>query len=180
MALWNNTDEATSAPQHTVDTTTGNTGVQAYQVEPIGTWAVDTNEAQATNVNGHAGWVLRTVGSGGRAGRVTEETLVAIGSISTDGDDDTVYPDTKITITTQPSSVTANANSNVTFTVAATSTPTATLAYQWTGPEGDVGTDSDTLTITGVESANAGGYYVTVSSTGADSVVSANATLTVV
>jgi hypothetical protein len=180
MALWNNTDESTSAPQYTVDVTTGNTGVQAYQVEPVGTWGVDTNEAQATNVNGHAGWVLRTVGSDGRAGRVTEETLVAMGSISTDGNDDAVYPDAKITITTQPQSVTANANSNVTFTVAATSTPTATLSYQWTGPQGDVGTDAATLTVSTVESANAGGYYVTVSSTGADSVVSANATLTVV
>jgi hypothetical protein len=103
-----------------------------------------------------------------------------MGSISTDGSDDAVYPDAKITITTQPQSVTANANSNVTFTVAATSTPTATLSYQWTGPQGDVGTDAATLTVSTVESANAGGYYVTVSSTGADSVVSANATLTVV
>lgn len=36
----------------------------------------------------HAGWVLRTEGSGGRAGRVTYETLVAMGSIGTDNDDD--------------------------------------------------------------------------------------------
>lgn len=36
----------------------------------------------------HAGWVLRTEGSGGRAGRVTYETLVAMGSISSDGSDD--------------------------------------------------------------------------------------------
>jgi hypothetical protein len=41
----------------------------------------------------HAGWVLRTVGSGGRAGRVQYETLVAMGSISTDGSDDDVLPD---------------------------------------------------------------------------------------
>lgn len=34
----------------------------------------------------HAGWVLRKVGSGGRAGRVTHETLVAMGSISTDAE----------------------------------------------------------------------------------------------
>ena len=180
MALWNNTDDSASAPQYTVDTTTGNTGVQAYNVEPIGTWGVDTNEAQAKNVNGHAGWVLRTVGSDGRAGRVIEETLVAMGSISTDGSDDAVYPDAKITITVQPQNVTANANSNVTFTVAATSTPTATLAYQWTGPQGAVGTNSDTLTVNTVQSANAGGYNVTVTSTGADTVVSSNATLTVV
>ena len=41
----------------------------------------------------HAGWVLRTVGTGGRAGRVQYETLVAMGSISTDGSDDSILPD---------------------------------------------------------------------------------------
>lgn len=179
MALWSNKDEAESAPKHTVDIVTGNTGVQAYNVEPVGTWGVDAAEAQAKNVNGHAGWVLRTVGEGGRAGRVNEETLVAMGSMTGDGTDDPVYPDAVITITTQPVGVTANTGDNVSFTVVATSTPTTTLSYQWTGPQGDVGTDSATLSITDVESANAGGYYVTVSADGADDVVSANATLTI-
>jgi hypothetical protein len=41
----------------------------------------------------HAGWVLRTVGTGGRAGRVQYETLVAMGSISTDASDDFPLPD---------------------------------------------------------------------------------------
>jgi len=41
----------------------------------------------------HAGWVVRTVGSGGRAGRVQYETLVAMGTITSDGSDDTVLPD---------------------------------------------------------------------------------------
>lgn len=41
----------------------------------------------------HAGWVLRTVGTGGRAGRVQYETLVAMGSISNDGSDDTILKD---------------------------------------------------------------------------------------
>jgi len=41
----------------------------------------------------HAGWVVRTVGTGGRAGRVQYETLVAMGSISTDGSDDNILPD---------------------------------------------------------------------------------------
>lgn len=36
----------------------------------------------------HAGWVLRTEGSGGRAGRVTYETLVAMGSVGTDNNND--------------------------------------------------------------------------------------------
>ena len=41
----------------------------------------------------HAGWVIRTEGTGGRAGRVQYETLVAMGSMSTDGSDDNVLPD---------------------------------------------------------------------------------------
>jgi len=41
----------------------------------------------------HAGWVVRKVGTGGRAGRVQYETLVAMGSIASDGSDDTILPD---------------------------------------------------------------------------------------
>jgi hypothetical protein len=41
----------------------------------------------------HAGWVVRTEGAGGRAGRVQYETLVAMGSISSDGSDDNQLPD---------------------------------------------------------------------------------------
>jgi hypothetical protein len=41
----------------------------------------------------HAGWVVRKVGAGGRAGRVQYETLVAMGSITGDGSDDTILPD---------------------------------------------------------------------------------------
>jgi hypothetical protein len=47
-----------------------------------------------TKVKGvaHSGWNIRTVGTGGRAGRVQYETLVAMG-ITTDGSDDTVIHD---------------------------------------------------------------------------------------
>lgn len=40
-----------------------------------------------------AGWNLRQAGTGGRAGRITNECLVAMRSISTDGADDTILPD---------------------------------------------------------------------------------------
>lgn len=199
MSLWNNIDEANSAPQYTVDITTGNTGVQAYNVEPVGTWGVDANEALATNVNGHAGWVLRTVGSGGRSGRVNEETLVAMGSLGSDGSDDTVYPDATIRLTLQPSSgsVVANAGgaNTLTFTVGATSTPEVTLSYQWQYANNFVwenvadGTPANTtytgetatslvVTPTNVD-GNGAVYRVVVSATGATSVNSANVTLTV-
>jgi hypothetical protein len=43
----------------------------------------------------HTGWVLRTVGTGGRAGRVQYETLVAFGgNMTTDGSDDAILHDT--------------------------------------------------------------------------------------
>jgi hypothetical protein len=41
----------------------------------------------------HAGWVRRTVGTGGRAGRVQYETLVAMGSMTGDQSDDIAYRD---------------------------------------------------------------------------------------
>lgn len=41
----------------------------------------------------HAGWNIRTEGTGGRAGRVQYETLVAMGSITSDASDDAYLPD---------------------------------------------------------------------------------------
>lgn len=41
----------------------------------------------------HAGWVKRRVGTGGNAGRVYYETLVASGTIGGDASDDIQYPD---------------------------------------------------------------------------------------
>jgi len=41
----------------------------------------------------HAGWVRRTVGTGGRAGRINQEVLCAMGSITGDQADDIQYPD---------------------------------------------------------------------------------------
>ena len=41
----------------------------------------------------HAGWVVRKVGTGGRAGRVQYETLVAMGSMTGDASDDSILPD---------------------------------------------------------------------------------------
>ena len=41
----------------------------------------------------HAGWLKRTAGSGGRAGRVHYETLVAASSVSGDAGDDSVLPE---------------------------------------------------------------------------------------
>ena len=61
----------------------------------IGTTATATATVGGAQNKGvaHAGWVIRTEGTGGRAGRINYETLVAMGSIGTDASDDSVLPD---------------------------------------------------------------------------------------
>lgn len=54
------------------------------------TIAVALTGQEGTNGSTHSGWVLRKEGTGGRAGRVQYETLVAMGSMTEDGDDDSV------------------------------------------------------------------------------------------
>jgi hypothetical protein len=51
----------------------------------------ETGESES-NIT-HTGWVRRTTGTGGRAGRVFYETLVAGGSITGDQSDDIQFPD---------------------------------------------------------------------------------------
>lgn len=55
--------------------------------------AVVSTISGTLNKGFHAGWVVRTEGTGGRAGRVQHETLVAMGSIAGDGPDDVILKD---------------------------------------------------------------------------------------
>lgn len=71
--------DLTASVTETGHTITGQTAVVA---------AILSGAHQST----HAGWVKRVVGTGGRAGRVNFETLVAMGSIAGDAEDD-VLPD---------------------------------------------------------------------------------------
>lgn len=100
MPICKSTDANTSAPlfalsQLKVSTTQanmnvayGNTTTGAFTTnQKVGVFGVDATE-QGVTANphgGHAGWVLRTEGTGGRAGRVHIETLVAMGSMTGDG-----------------------------------------------------------------------------------------------
>ena len=61
----------------------GNTTQNAFrQGQAVGVFGIDAVEMGVTKTGAaHAGWVLRTVGSGGRAGRVQTEVLVAMGSL---------------------------------------------------------------------------------------------------
>ena len=192
MALWSNTDANTSAPKNAVAsglgvsanglTLFGNTTTSAYVTNAkIGVFGVDATERAPKNLEvvtgGHAGWVLRTEGTGGRSGRVQVETLVAMGSIGTDAED-TVFRDTTIFIQTQPSNASNTAGGNATFSVVATSTPSVSLSYQWYANAATIsGATSNTYTATNVATQN--NYYVIVSATGATSVQSANAVLTI-
>jgi hypothetical protein len=199
MALWSNTDANTSVPkfapslvslENTQDNSNllfGNTTADAFVTgETIGVFGVDTNEQQATsnNAGGHAGWVLRTEGSGGRAGRVHTETLVAMGSMSSDAED-VVYPDYTISITSQPQAANNAAAGSVTFDVTAVTVPTGgSLSYQWSVDENGsetmvelTGETAATLSLDNIATDNL--YRVVVSVTGGNDVTSANAALTI-
>lgn len=85
---------ATQPTGPAIDLTTVPTTAQAGHsvTGQTATGAVVTNTAKVVGV-AHAGWITRTVGTGGRAGRVTTEVLVAMGSMTGDGSDDIVLPD---------------------------------------------------------------------------------------
>jgi len=172
MPLWGNVDDAANSTIYAAsqvnltpntDNQTllfGNTTADAFITgSTIGQFGFDTAEQEAVSglsgVPGpaHAGWVLRTEGSGGRAGRVFYETLVAMGSMSGD-DEDVVAPDYRISITTQPSSNTGNSTTLdvVTFRIAAATTPaggTPTYLWQYTTDPGNTATWATTAAVSG-------------------------------
>lgn len=208
MAQWGNTDDAANSvlwAASQVNLTAnaanrtalfGNNTADAFVTDAtIGQYGVSAGEATAarteasTDRAAHAGWVLRTEGSGGRAGRVQNEVLVAMSTITGD-DEDVVFEDYVIVINTQPSDTSANTtdSEDATFTVAAVTSPTGgTLTYQWQYANGDTiqaganvgNTTQTTLTVnSAVENANAD-FNVVISVTGGDDVTSSNATLTI-
>jgi hypothetical protein len=161
MSSWGNYDNAANAPYWAVNSTIvnatdvkenaaaptaanvallyANTTANVYTSrETIGLFGVDTQEAKVNGKVAHAGWVLKTTGQGGRAGRVQQETLIALSSMNgTTGDGDAqVYANVSISLT-QPgtkSVVSGSANANtVTFTVTPTLTgnTAAALTYKW-------------------------------------------------
>ena len=157
----------------------------------VGQYGIDDNEVAAGGGKvSHTGWILQTTGSGGRAGRVMTEVLVAGGINTVPDAEDTSYPDYTLRITTQPLANTANttAGQNATFRVVGASTPAgATLGYAWTYANGDaigaganVGvTTTANLVVNSAVVTTTTSFKVTISATGAANVVSSNATLTI-
>lgn len=225
MSSWGNNDNAANAPYWAVNSTIvnatdvksvaaaptaanvallyANTQSDAYTVgETIGLFAVDAQEASTTN-RVHTGWVLRTTGSGGRAGRVQEEVLVAMTGMGANGVDGDAQNYANVSITLSgPSngSVLANATyfaNVVSFSVTPTldGNTAATLTYQWqylngttwanipanTNPIQWSGATTSTLQARPATTANNGTVLRVVVSAADQGVTatSANATLTV-
>ena len=108
----------------------------------------------------------------GKSGTLTPSPTYSY-RITVSGGSTTTVP----TISTQPQSQAVNAGASVTFSVAATGSPAP--SYQWRKDGGDLaGATSSSLTLSNVQSSNAGTYTVFVSNT-AGNVTSNGATLTV-
>ena len=212
MGSWGNTDDAANSVFYAPAqfNKTANTDNQTLLFDnvtegdfvanlTVGQFGVTPDETQAARAGAntkmaHAGWNLRIEGTGGRAGRVQYETLVAMSSISNDGDA-ALVPNYLLSITTQPAADSANssANETATFSVVGASTPTgATLGYLWeysvdagdtwattAAVAGFSGQTTDTLTVAANTIADATLVRVQVSATGAANVVSDAAELTV-
>jgi hypothetical protein len=178
----------------------GNTTADAFITgATVGVFGVGAGEVQASRAGAGTkitapGWILRTEGSGGRAGRVQNETLAFV-RMSTDASDDTTIPDYEIVISTQPSSAQGDISNNdiVAFTVVADTAPTGgTLTYKWQKYNGsafanlsNAGAYSNTTTAALSVLANTASdgevYRVLITTTGgAENVFSSNATLTTV
>lgn len=211
MAQWGTTDNAANSvlwaaaqvnkTPNTANRTAlfGNTTANAYIAGvTVGQYGVSVDEAVAERADGegrvaHAGWVLRTVGQGGRAGRITHETLVAMGSLTSDASDDAAIQDYFITITSQPSDAEGVAGDDeiVTFSVAGATTPAGgSVTYQWQKYNGSVfanlsnagaysNTTTGTLSVLANTASNGEIYRAALSVTGGNTVNSANAVITV-
>ncbi len=164
---------------------------------------VDENEIVSSTLEpSHTGWVgVHTyVDNHGNLRRKTE-VLVAMSGITTgvasttgvggDAADDTLLPDTVISIVTQPSSVgvaTTALPQTVNFSVVAATSPVSqAVTYQWQRSTNggtsytNVGGATTSAVSVAVTNTTFNGYLyrVVLNSTGADQVVSGSATLTV-
>jgi hypothetical protein len=205
MPLWGKSDAASNSTIYAAaqlkvapntanrDALFGNTTANAYfDGVTVGQFGVDGNEVAANPGISHTGWVLRTAGSGGRAGRVMTEVLVA-GGIGTDASDDVVMPDYVIRVTTQPVNTTINATTNadntgVIFTVAATQPTGGSITYLWQANTGSgfvnaaAGTTGNTtanLTVFANTFSTGAQFRALLQVTGAANVTTSVATLTV-
>lgn len=178
----------------------GNTTADAFiSGEKLGVFGAGANEVQASRKGAGTkiaapGWILRKEGTGGRAGRVQNETLAFV-RMSSDASDDTTVPDYEIIINTQPANATGDISNNdiVAFSVVAATAPAGgTLTYKWQKYNGsafanlsNAGAYSNTttaaLSVLANTASNGEVYRVLITGTGgATDTYSSNATLTTV
>lgn len=140
----------------------------------VGQFGIDRNTVSAMRFTQnsqisrapHAGWNLRTVGLGGRAGRVFYETLVAGGTVAanTTSNDANVAPQFVIVINNQPaSSNIAKGNAVNLIVVAASQPPGATLTYYWQVDGGPGSNAWVNVANTGVYATANGNLFSTLS-----------------
>jgi len=101
MALWTNVDENAGKPKF------------LSTADKAKTFGISSREASANGLI--PGWNLKTVGTGGRAGRVTYEPLVAMGSIT--GDNDNIGPEISMVLTNGSGTVVIPGTHTFTLTV---------------------------------------------------------------
>ena len=182
MSSWGNYDNAANAPYWAVNSTImndantelnfsaptaanvallyGNTTANVYTSrETIGLFMADKNEVQASGAIPSTGWVMKTEGQGGRAGRVQWEVLAVVKNVQNDtaATEDAVLPDAVIT-TSNPTGVmfVAGAGNNGTFSVTTSVDPvSATLSYLW-----EVSTDGGSTYATAANGVTANTTYV--------------------
>ena len=185
MALWSNTDANASKPKYLSDNLRNDqqvsdldnvVGIDVTEAK------VAANIAKGLNTPGWVDYKTYTDSQGNTRNKV--EVLVAMSSLTLDND--TIAPE--ITITVQPANATAVEGETESFSVTATRTGTGSLTYQWQKQEGGVGTWANIVGATSasyttgaltVADDNGDKYRVVVSLTGAESVTSSAATLTV-
>ena len=141
MGQWGKTDAAADMPiwigqlnKKKANTANRTAAFGNSSPNVIGVFTVNTAEAQANPGIAHAGIITRKVGSGGRAGRVQTEVLIAAGSYgATDAADDTQIPDARVTIpSSTPANKTVATASATSLTISPTVKPTGVaLTYQW-------------------------------------------------
>ena len=191
MSSWGNTDNKMNAPkwattmvnlrptQANANSLFDNTTANSFAVTladgsvrlgntTIGLFAIDPNEEQVAESGAHgphSGWTLRTVGQGGRAGRVTHEVLVALANVVGDSDGQT-YPNVAFTLamsgnqSVNSSGTFANvASFTVTPTITAGNTAAVFSSYNWqyNNASGSYGWQNIPANTTNIHFANTAG-----------------------
>jgi hypothetical protein len=171
MALWTNIDEEAGKPKYLSSADKANTvGVSPF-------------EATANNLT--AGWNLKTTGTGGRAGRVFYETLVAMGSMT--GDNDSITPEIVISLTNAYATKLVGQSHTISAFALVDPAQAATFTYQWQESADDgttwataPGTSNTSTYTTNCPTAGTFNYRVLVSSNVADTQISSSGIIIVV